>query len=745
MFPSHPMADDDTRLEEQVAADAEWNDSAPTEAQKLAIFSERKKLAEEFQKTWFWHLEVAYEYRESSQIPPELRDLGDDVLYWCLNICRDTLLNIVGSLTASEPTPIWSGKGFEDETGGKAVRDVTLFTLNNKKTTNFKVINGLATADMVTCGVGAIEEYYDEDALVHIGPKKVMFGDVAARRLNPRKLLFDPSRRLKDIHSPKWMIYLDEGIDLRWLLQKFGEKASGIKGKRVARTESLITSRSSKEFGDEKGQSVSGDQETQGGSASAWTRVAEVERHYYEVSEPVKIVYRRTESPPPPPTVTPVVPGGESPDAGAMPDVPSSPVADEETAAEDEITGWTPVDYGPEDIPPEEKDAHHVVTRIRNRVRLALVCEGKLLGDKELKFDTIPIALYLGEEIQGFHLSVGIMYHIRHPQDLVNSLISAVGENALLTNNPWTIYDESGLAPKMKQRIEDHGSGPGLKIEVTPGRLHDAVKRDSPPQISQGILTLWQEVLRLFDRIAGRYDVQFGRPPYDMSGRGLIASQQAADLSSTGWVQGMVGGMERAGMLRFQNIQKNYVYGRALRITDEFGTATVLHLKKSPQGMAVVTKDGQTLLPDLSTAEFDLEMKVEPGAMDSPDLKMKKGQVLFEAGVYSKKRLAEAYGEKHPDKLVEEREKEDQQMALGKVAMEAIQKDPEVQTIIQNPQILQGLEQDAAAYKALVESDPRLEPFLKNPPLLQRLISDAVAHRNGSGAVSQPPPVGAGV
>jgi hypothetical protein len=205
-------------------------------------------------------------------------------------------------------------------------------------------------------------------------------------------------------------------------------------------------------------------------------------------------------------------------------------------------------------------------------------------------------------------------------------------------------------------------------------------------------------------------------------------------------MQGMIGGQERWGALRLQDIQENYVYSRALRITDEFGEAKVLYLKKTPQGMSVVTKDGQTLLPDLSAAEFDLEMKVEPGAMDSPDLKMKKGQILWEAGVYSKARLAEAYGEKHPERLIEERAKDDQQLALGQLALKAVEADPEVQTILQNPKILQGLEQDAQAYKQLIETDPGLEPFLRNPKLLHRLIADAVAHRAGGGNGAMIPP-----
>ena len=734
------MADDseDTRTEEELPADAEWNDDTPSENEKLAVFKERRTLAEEHQKTWLWNAELAYEYRESSQIPPELRGLEGDIFYWCLNLCRDILANIVGSLSASEPVPVWGGRGFDDEAGGKAIREVVDYTFSNKKTTNFKLINGLAISDMITCGIGAILEFFDEDVLVHVAPKKVIFGDVCAERLNPLKLLFDPTYCLKGIASPEWIIYL-KNKKLRWLLQKFGDKAQKIKGKRVTMEESLVGSRSQKDYGDENDRIVSSDEGgAQGASASAWTRVAEVEYHYYMVSELVKVVYRRSELSPSLPTITPLVsPQEEQPAAG--PGAASSPTTEE--TSEDEIVGWTPVDYGPEDIPPEEQDLHHVVSRLRSRVRRGMVCEGELLEDKALKFDTIPIALYLGEEIQGYHLPVGIMYHIRHPQDLINSLISAVGENALLTNNPWILYDESGLAPKMKQRIEDHGGGPGLKIETVPGRLGDAVKRENPPQIPTGILTLWKDILQIIDRIAGRYDVQFGRPPYEMSGRSLMASQQAADLSSVGWMQGMINGAEQAGMLRLQDVQENYVYERALRITDEFGKAKVLHLKKTKEGLSVVSEDGQILLKDLSAAEFDLDMKVEPGTMDNPDLKMKKGQILFEAGVYNKKRLAEAYGEKHAERVIEEREKEDQQTALGKAAMDAIQQDPEIQTVIQNPQILKSMEQDATVYKNLIQADPQLEPFLRNPKLLRRLIMDAVAYRKGNGIADQPSPV----
>ena len=741
MFSLYPMADEDTKKgDEDFPADAQWNNDYPDESRKLAIFSERKRLAEEHQRDWFWHLELAYEYRESSQVPPELRNVQGDILYWCLNVCRDILANLEGSLTASEPIPVWSGRGFEDDKGGRAIRDVFNFTTNNKKTTNLKVLNGLCTYDMVTCGLGAALEYWDEDMLVHVGPKKVMFGDVCSERLDVRRLLIDPSRRLADVRSPAWCIYTKD-VPLRWIKQKFGEKALKIRGKAIKKADSLITPRQNKDYDDNDAQQsdqVTGSGET---SFSSWTRVAEIEYHYYTVSEPVEVVYRRV-SPPAQPqaTLTPV------PDPSLPPDQQQTAPPQAESADSESFSGWTPVDYDPDEIPPEERDYHHVVSRIQNRVRKGMVCEGILLKDEELPdFDEIPISFWKGEEIRGFHLPVGLIYHLRHPQDLINSLISTVGENALLTNNPWTIWEETALSPEMKQRIEDSGSAPGLKLETRPGML-DRVKRDTPPQIPTGILTVWQEILQILDRIAGRYDVQFGRPPYDMSGRGLIASQQAADLSSQVWMRGMIGGLEQLGMFRLRNIQKNYVYGRALRITDEFGKASVLHLRQTSQGMSVVTEEGEMLLEDLSTAEFDLEMKVEPNAMEPPETKQKKGQVLFEAGAWTPLRLAEAYGDQHAEKHIEERKKWDEMLALGDAAQKATQQDPEILTIIQNPQIFKGMEERAKLVQTILNEDPGFLPFLQNPVLFKRLINTAIAQRNG-GVVVPPemPPVGAGV
>lgn len=741
------MADDTkSTSDDEFPADAQWDDDMPNDKKKLSVFGERKRMAEAAQKDWFWHADLAFEYKESSQIPPELRNIEGGVLYWVLNFCRDILANVLGSMTASEPIPVWSGRGFTDETGGKAVSSVVDFTMNNKKTTNLKVINASCCGDMVSCGLGAALEYYDEDAIVHVGPKKVMFGDVCAERLNVRKLLFDPTYKLKDIKSPEWFIYIRE-VKLRKLLQKYGEKARKIKGHRVKAQESLIAGRQTKDYNESSSSATTQtlSDADNSASASAWTRVADVEEHYYLISELVEVVYKRSEVPQVPPSVVSAAPpDSSSPDQQSAPGQPQgTPSAPTQTENPDEdFTGWTPVDYGPKDILPEEKDDHHTVKRLRNRVRRARVCEDELLDDVELKFDMLPIALWLGEEVHGFHLPVGIMYHIRHPQDLINSLISSVGENALLTNNPWIKWEEGALSSTMKTRVENHGGGPGLKIETMPG-MYDKVGRVDPPQIPTGILTLWQEIVKLIDRIAGRYDVQYGRPPYDMSGRGLIASQQAADLSSQVWLQGMIGGLEQIGMLRLRDVQVNYVYDMALRSTDEIGQAKVLHLKKTHQGMSVVTEDGQTLLADLSSAEFDLEIKVEPGAMDSPELKQKKGQILFEAGALTPQRLAEAYGDRNATQHVQEVEQRNQKLALGDAALKATQEDPELMTIIQNPQILKGMEQDAAAFKAL-KSDPSLLPFL-NPATLHKLVADAIAHRNGTPSATPQPPAGAGV
>lgn len=681
---NEPKEGIEIKVAPEISANTDWDDLL--DSQKMAVFQDWRKTADAAYENWGRQMELCYEYMESNQIPPTLRSRDPRSLYLCLNMIRNRIGPKVGLLTAERPTPVFEGREGVDESGAMALEHVFNFTISDPETM-LHARNRGAARDMLICGIGAIREYFNPDRPVAVTGGRTAFGDVAARRVDPKNLRIDPSMRMNDVSKIRWIFeIIDTPLDE--LKIKYGDKVAEVKGK-SANVSGEQPSRL-RNYGDRAGETDTSGKKLKAdptGSAGKtdFNRVAELVECWYKFPKSTKTTFKRVKN------------------EGAEDTWEPAGLVDEEEVGENEAG--------------EYREVH----KIKWEVRKACMVEDILLDDDvDETFDDLPYALYLGEEIHDYPYPVGEVYHLLHPQDLMNALITSVVDNAVRTNNTGWKYEDGALSQAEEEKLIDQGSAPGFRLKVRQG-YYDKVQRLEPGRMSDALYQIWNDIRVLMDELAASYQVQRGGMPYETSGRGIVALQQSADMSAAGWHIAVEDALTRWGQLRMRNIQKNYQWPRALRITGDLGTAKTMHLVDTPEGIGVQAPaaapemagqmglpqpgaegqpsgnekaiEGKMLLSDLSAAKFDLVVKIKSGVDESPQDVLDKAKFLYEANVVDGEYLARMpeFKLKDAEAVIQRMKERDKGQQLAEQVLAAQKVVPEIMDIIQNPELLQQL------------------------------------------------------
>ena len=702
----------DIKVAPEISANSDWDDFL--DSQKMAVFSDWRKTAEAYEN-WGRQMDLCYEYMESNQIPPSLRSRDPRSLYLCLNMIRNRIGPKVGIITAEKPTPMFEGREGVDETGAAALEHIFNFTISDPETMLHALNRGCAR-DMLVCGIGAIREYFNPDRPVDVEGGQTAFGDVAARRVDPKNLRIDPAMRMNNVSRIRWIFEIIE-TPMDELRIKYGEKVAEVQGKPV----NLSGEQPSRlrNYGDRAGETdTSGNKlkysPTGSSGKTDFNRIAEVVECWYKFPKASKKTFKRV----------------KSETEGAEDTWESAGLTDEADAEKD------------------ESGDYREINKIKWEVRKAVMVEDILLEDDvDETFDDLPYALYLGEEIHDYPYPVGEVYHLLHPQDLMNALITSVVDNAVRTNNTGWKYEDGALSHDQEELLIAQGSSPGFRLKVRQGYF-DRVQRLEPGRMSDALYQIWNDIRVLMDELAASYQVQRGGMPYDTSGRGIIALQQSADMSAAGWHIAVEDALTRWGKLRMRNIQKNYKWPRALRITGDLGTAKTMYLVDTPEGIGVKASpeapsgpetmglpampgqpppkgapsgnekaiEGKVLLSDLSTAKFDLIVKIKSAADEAPSDKLDKAKFLFEAGVVDKEYLARMpeFGVKDASAVLKRMDEQDKAKQLAEQVLAAQKVVPEIMEMLQDPKLLQ--EMMAKANPPPPPAPPQPTPVTVVPP-----------------------------
>src|SRR3990167_8157506 len=280
----------------------------------------------------------------------------------------------------------------------------------------------------------------------------------------------------------------------------------------------------------------------------------------------------------------------------------------------------------------EERSGYKVLWRTERVIRYGCKIDNIILGDGPSDFEDLPYGIFYGEEIEGYHLTVGDMYHLFHPVDLLNGLATNMVDNAVRSSSSGVWYEKSALSPAEKTRMSQEGHLPGFNLEIEDGYI-GRVRRAEQGQLSEPVYRLWTDIrAQIFDYMSGNPKVQTGQMPYQTSGRGILALGQRADMQQLGWQVSIEEGLTTWSRLRWRNIQKTYTVNRILRIKGTAEGQGVQGMQLVRTGDKTQVQDAQTeqvLLEDLSTAKFDLNITIRPGVNMTPDRRRELAMFLY--------------------------------------------------------------------------------------------------------------------
>ena len=696
-------APEETKKAPAVRADADWD--TMSDAEKLSVWEDWRGVSDEASIPWLKQARRSFRYAESDQVPDALRgrlDKSEGRMLWLSLVGLRYLAHAhVGTLLSEKPEPHFEGTEWNDTAKAATASAIFDFTARQEHT-RLHSIARRAAWDQRVCGMGIIKEIQKKEQRVDLGDGQFEAGEVGARQIDPEMVRLDPTSKPGDRESLNYIIELEPCL-LRDVVAEYGDEfadVSTLKGKPFATDfrESFLkdydkTSGGKGDSGTKHGEFDTDKEKDQGGLE--FNRMVVKEHFWYVQKKRVGKVFEE---------------------------------------GEDGLYNHNP-EMAPRDvygISPENRKQYKVLYRTERVVRYGCKIDNIILGDGPSDFEDLPYGIFYGEEIEGYHLTVGDMYHLFHPVDLLNGLATNMVDNAVRSSSSGVWYEKSALSPAEKTRMSQEGHLPGFNLEIEDGYI-GRVRRAEQGQLSEPVYRLWTDIrAQIFDYLSGNPKVQTGQMPYQTSGRGILALGQRADMQQLGWQTSIEEALTTLARLRWRNIQKTYTVNRLLRIK---GTAE----GQGAQGMQLVrtgdktqVQDAQTehvLLEDLSTAKFDLNITIRPGVNMTPDEKRELAMFLYNVQAVPLEYLISEDGlnVKNGEEWLAKRREQDQGYQLQVKVMEALKAQPQLMQFIEQPELLNEV-LDAAT------------PDLTGMPMEGGALRvPASMMQGGNGAVAGPP------
>lgn len=685
-----------------VSADADWD--TMTDPEKIAVFKDWRSISDARSGAWLKQAREAFRYVEGDQVPEAMRGRLDTAegrtLWLCLVGLRMLIHGQTGTLMAAEPEPHFEGMEYGDTPGAAIASKIVAKTASDENTLLHATARDCVD-DQHICGLGVMCEYKKEDVEFDLGNGEIAWGDVAARRVDPELIRLDPNSRPGNQDSIGFLIEL-EPVKLPDLRSEHGDAVQSVKGRAstVDIRESFLKNYAKSQSQANRHEAFERSHEDPEQGTLEFNRIAIKEHIWYVQKKRVKKVFRKSD-------------GGT----------------------------YGVVDITTEEVFPQEKDNYRIVHRTKRIIRYACMVEDILLEDGPTKQDQIPYPLFYGEKIAGYHLTVGLIYHLIHVVNLLNGLATNMVNNAIRTSSAGRKWEESALSPTEKNRVQTEGHLPGFNFEVRDGYI-DRVRRDEPGQISEAVYRLWSDIqTRLYDQLSGQYAIQKGGMPYDTSGRGILALGNRADTGLAIWKTNIERALTSWLRLRWKNIQLNFTFNRVLRISgkiSEAKTFNALKVQKDPitgETQVVDADSKEVFFKDLSATKFDMSVSIRQGLPLTPEERRQQAIFLFEAHLVPRKWFVgpEGMNLKNGEDLLEEANREQEGYQLLEQTQKAVQINPQLIEFIQNPELLAEI-MDAAT--PALTGIPVIDGQAQVPAAMMSQMRNRMRGGNGNGNLS---------
>uniref|UniRef100_A0A6M3LEU6 Putative portal protein n=1 Tax=viral metagenome TaxID=1070528 RepID=A0A6M3LEU6_9ZZZZ len=623
-------------------------------------------------RKWLRRAEKAFDYTFGDQV--DKKGVGEGALFLSFNLIINRVLTKLGILTAGKPQAGITGRDVDNDDASAAFQDLLEYAIDKS---DFSVLAQDAIQDTIICGLGVLEEKYDLDSERFTDTYGYIPGDVVLQKEDPRTYILDPNNadeRLEGKRGPQW--YAKEVHVARKQLQaEYPKKAAQIAGLTERRMEFWLEN-------DERGRGSIDDTDDAGANRPGDDLT--VYEYWYKRSEPRSVVLKTEYE-------------DNAHEIPSRSEVAIDPET-KEPIFEDEIP----------EVPEGANFDYEVIRRMVPRVWHAGIVGDVLLYNEPTPYrhGRWPAIFFCGMLRPDDPYPYGEVDRLVEPQDLFNTLVSVIVDNAIRTNNQGMLADPTKFAEHEQGSLVETLSSSGYVLEVMPDALIQggAIQTVAPAPISQGLLQLAQFVQLMFDEIFSLAQVQKGGMPYDTSGRAIQNLVQAADTALNNLQTNVNHAITTWGRMRLRNIQQYMSIEESLRISDDYRAAFRLSLERhTPNGemddkLGLFKYEDENperipLLEDFGAAEFEVKFKIRSGQERDPREKREEAAFLHEKGLVTRGYLARMY-EVPRDELASADE-ENHLLQTGKMVEELSQDKvvgPVLRAIIENPQTAQMIQ-----------------------------------------------------
>lgn len=241
------------------------------------------------------------------------------------------------------------------------------------------------------------------------------------------------------------------------------------------------------------------------------------------------------------------------------------------------------------------------------------------------------------------------------PQQIINSMLAQIIDNAKLTGNPVLAYSQqSGFNP------ESYVAAPGVAIGVN-GDPNSMIRWLEVPAIDPKLFSVIEAMRVAIDTISGVHDVTQGRRPAGITAASAIAElQEAAQVRIREKFRMVAAGLEDIGRIVWQLAMKYYDRPRMIRVSDQYGKNEFVTMNEQ-------VTDSSTGQPKavntISDSDYDIRIDLGAGLPANKIQKANLALQMFQLKAIDLQALLDGVNYPHKEEILQRMMQQQQQQA----------------------------------------------------------------------------------
>uniref|UniRef100_A0A6M3IJW3 Portal protein n=1 Tax=viral metagenome TaxID=1070528 RepID=A0A6M3IJW3_9ZZZZ len=644
----------------------------------VAMMKDDHKRARKASGIWRKTAIDCYDYVYGRQAPK-----NQNVFYMVLNLIIHRFLTKAGILTAGKPSAQISARstrGGLDLEAGAIMKDLVEYGAEKDY---LDTLIQDAVQDQLICGLGVLEEAYDITKKRWTNRHGHVYGKIVITKEDPLCYAFDPDNRDERMWGDTGPEYYTKIVELSRARLKVlypGKKDQ------IAEVEATSEKDDEDEEPEHSGGVYSPDQ-TGDREPKNSDKLQLVEYHYKRMT-PTAVVQKIYRTP------------DGAPGHIEIAKLPDWEAEEGQTDEDYEFAKYgKPGAYVDSDNIPQNEDGEERGVDDKGEFtyqKLAVpdeeIWEAAYLGNillynmpsiyKHGRWKAIFFTGMLRRSGEGYDpIPYGAIDQLIVPQDVINTNVSLIQDNARRINNPLTVVQPEAIIASQRGRIPQILAGPAPMLILEKGHTPDQVVKQFPPgPIPSQLLEFVDWIRVLIDEIASIAQVQRGGMPYDTSGKALEHLLQASDTALVNLQRNIEYAVTYWGENRVHNTQQFMTLEDSLRISDDLKSYQVeWKYYTDPEAPEEGTKlslykyedfepgkeppEPKQILTDWSIADYDVQVGIKSNKGRDPEAELERDLKMLELGVVDRQYLIEQNeGIKNKRELLQRMQKKDEAM-----------------------------------------------------------------------------------